>query len=519
MKLRSLLPLAAFAALVLTGCSKDDVVAPNQEPTVTEGYATFKINLPSTPGSRADVTDEAGDASEYKINDVTLLIFVDEGKSGIANAKLYKKISAGNGAPWADADDSGQITASGNVTANIGKISDANEYYVVAVMNSGGVELPSDSQLYSDWIATAQNNYLMSTENGFYMSNAALFDGTNVNSLVKINQTAIASTPSEATTAAATIYVERAAVKVAVKHLDGKTWTYAPNSNASDEVTITDWTLDNTNTQGFPVMNPVNGLTYSGKYVAATAVATGLYRITWCQDNNYDNSNLTFNKSFNTWYGLANCGYCLENTMNVSNQKKDRATRVVFKATYKLNGAAAQTLIQLKNSATIYTKETFKTLVQKKTDAIISGYTVTVNDVEEGGVKKLSDIVTIKNGETSLDAASFASVAVAIGITNDAKASISYYKDGVTYYAAYIRHFNDTEINTGTDNVGKYGVVRNNWYELTVNSISAIGEPARPDTQDPDNPDNPGDIEVEKSYINVSINILKWAKRTQNVDL
>lgn len=511
MKLRSLLPMAAFAALVLTGCSKDDVVAPNLEPTVTEGYATFKINLPSTPGSRAE--DVAGDASEYKINDVTLLIFVDENKSGIANAKFYRKILAGNGAPWEDG--SGQITASGNVTANIGKISDANDYYVVAVMNSTGVTLPTNNQLYNDWIATAQSDYLMSTENGFYMSNAALSDGTNVNSLVKINQAAIASTPSEATKAAATIYVERAAVKVAVNPVS-EDWTYAPTSKTSDEVTITNWTLDNTNKQGFPVMNPVNGLAYSGKYVAATEVASGLKRITWCQDKNYDNSNLTFNTSFDTWYDLANCGYCLENTMDVSNQKKDRATRVVFKATYKLSGEGAQTLIQLKNSATIYTKETFKTLVQAKTDAIISGYNVTVNDIE-GGVKKLSDIVTIKNGETSLDAAIFASVAAAIGITDDSTASISYYKDGVTYYAAYIRHFNDDEI--GADNVGKYGVVRNNWYELTVKSISAIGEPARPDTQDPDNPSDPGDIDVEKSYINVSINILKWAKRTQNVDL
>ena len=55
-------------------------------------------------------------------------------------------------------------------------------------------------------------------------------------------------------------------------------------------------------------------------------------------------------------------------------------------------------------------------------------------------------------------------------------------------------------------------VVRNNWYELTVNNVKKLGKPGI------NTPDNTPDDELD-SYISVSINILSWAKRSQDVDL
>ena len=90
------------------------------------------------------------------------------------------------------------------------------------------------------------------------------------------------------------------------------------------------------------------------------------------------------------------------------------------------------------------------------------------------------------------------------------------------YYTSVIKHFGDnpTEFIGDVNNpeydeakhLGRYGVVRNNWYEINIKSVSGPGEP--------DIPIIPGDpVDKEKSFINAEINILSWAKRTQDVNL
>ena len=62
--------------------------------------------------------------------------------------------------------------------------------------------------------------------------------------------------------------------------------------------------------------------------------------------------------------------------------------------------------------------------------------------------------------------------------------------------------------------LGRYGVLRNNWYELEVNSITGIGEPRIPQVPTTSDPDD-----ELKQFISVNINILSWAKRVQKEDL
>jgi hypothetical protein len=61
--------------------------------------------------------------------------------------------------------------------------------------------------------------------------------------------------------------------------------------------------------------------------------------------------------------------------------------------------------------------------------------------------------------------------------------------------------------------LGRYGVLRNNWYELSVNKVSGLGYPKVPEVK-PDLPDDEND-----QYISVSVKILSWAKRSQEVEL
>ena len=100
---------------------------------------------------------------------------------------------------------------------------------------------------------------------------------------------------------------------------------------------------------------------------------------------------------------------------------------------------------------------------------------------------------------------------------------MSTFASGVSYYIARVKHFGDylTKWEAGNDTygsnnlnwLGRYGVLRNNWYELSVNSVSGPGYPDVPKV-DPTEPDD-----VNDQYINVEVKILKWAKRSQKVDL
>ena len=60
--------------------------------------------------------------------------------------------------------------------------------------------------------------------------------------------------------------------------------------------------------------------------------------------------------------------------------------------------------------------------------------------------------------------------------------------------------------------LGRYGMVRNNWYDIAINKISGPGSPDVPEPgDDPDDDPDPYKIDV-------TINILSWAKRSQEVN-
>ena len=68
--------------------------------------------------------------------------------------------------------------------------------------------------------------------------------------------------------------------------------------------------------------------------------------------------------------------------------------------------------------------------------------------------------------------------------------------------------------------LGKYGVVRNNWYTLTINSVKQPGTPWIPDTTDPTDPEKPGENDdAAAAYLSVSITINPWTTWSQGVDL
>lgn len=580
MKIKHYFGLAVIAAMTASCSSNEDLGTAGSGTGTNEtgvGYATFTINLPTTSGTRADgdLTFEKGDATEYDVFNATLLVFkkpttaTSEGATTATSEGEYtfvEHVDLGSMQPWKDPSETG-VTTQAKITAKLSNVDKSGEYFALVLLNNGSdsgpkVKLPTDeTTTYSAWNKADNADYtnFIDTKKGFYMANAPLYNATdkNVTTLVAIDKSKIFPTEAQASSgdAAADIYVERGLAKVTLTAATKDEKPVATSSSyAGDKVKIINWTLDVTNKKTFPIHN-VDELGYDDiwKNEAATSGPStqrfvdntpGILakRVYWGKDPNYNNSTLNTDEAaraaeFN--YVTANTAvtadptkplYCLENTFNLANMMQGQTTRVIFKASYTPNGFTAadgKTFFKVGTSVALWKQKDLEDHIKAAVSKVISVTTtddITIkldaedNDITAAGnheIKKSNITVT---GHTVTDAEAKA-VSDKVGLTQNA--GISTYKNGESYYIARIKHFGDVLTPWksglyGTDNLaylGRYGMLRNNWYELDVQNVSGPGYPDVPDVK-PNTPDDEDD-----KYIKVSVKILKWAKRTQKVDL
>lgn len=579
MKIKYLFGLAVIAAMTASCSSNEDLgtAGPgtgNNEAGV--GYATFTINLPTTSGTRADgdLTFDKGDANEYDVFNATLLVFEKPTTATSEGEYTFvESVDLGSMQPWKDPSETG-VTTQAKITAKLSHVDKSGDYFALVLLNNGSgadakVNLPTTDgttiTTYSAWNAATNANTtnFTDTKKGFYMANAPLYNATDksVKTLVAIDKHKIFPTEAQASSgeAAADIYVERGLAKVTLTDdTKAEKTVGASSSYAADKVTISNWALDVTNKKTFPVHN-VDGLATEAEYkdiwkneAAASGPSTQRFvdntpgtlaqRVYWGKDPNYNNSTLNTDETaraaeFN--YVTANTEvtadptkplYCLENTFNLANMMQGQTTRVIFKASYTPKGFTAadgKTFYKVGTSVALWKQKDLENHIKAAVSKVISVTTtddITIkldapdNDITAAGnheIKKSNITVT---GHTVTDAEAKA-VSDKVGLTQNA--GISTYKNGESYYIARIKHFGDVQTPWksglyGTDNLaylGRYGMLRNNWYELNVQSVSGPGYPDVPDVK-PNTPDDEDD-----KYIKVSVKILKWAKRSQNVDL
>lgn len=416
------------------------------------------------------------------------------------------------------------------------------------------------------------------TADGFFMSNAPLSNvagGTTptaaptatVTTLAEIDPDDIYPTIAEASSnPAANIYVERAVAKVTVNATDAETVTDGNPALAGYEVT--GWTFNVANTKTYAVRN-VEGadwwaFTRTGatdyRFLGNVPVAENLYRTYWGYDPNYNTytaadftvkSGEELDNTTLLGFGENNPGYCLENTFDIANQIENRTTAVVVKAKLKVTGAENDGTFYTVNgnTSTIYQKAGVENLVktrimdwleENKATYIQSGtvdgdkLVVTLSNAttDKGGIITVTSVVLPEEAATGItfadgqdiDALNEAFATQVANLVNGGTNPlvISYYKNGYAYYDIKIKHFGNGQTpwaqdgqdgyTTAADFLGRYGALRNNWYDITVNGIKNIGSASVPDvTNKWDDP--------EDNYIAVSINILSWAKRTQDADL
>ena len=573
MKIKHYFGLAVIAAMTASCSSNEDLGTAGSGTGTNEagvGYATFTINLPSTNGTRADNPSyEQGTLDEYDVNDVTLLIFKKAGKSE-GEYTFVEKAELGNMAPW-KAEGSNGITASATITAKLDKVDlTGTDYYALAILNNttatagNKVKDPSTDQTYSDWNAAANAvaaNFT-DTSKGFYMANAPKFTSGEPTTLVKIDKVYATKQKAE-TNAATTIHVERGLAKVTVAALPtGKSPT--GTKYTEDKVDITAWKLDVTNKSTFPI-HKTAGLTEKfttiWDNVTGTAPVTARFvdasnkafsRVYWGVDPNYsdDLDEAACENAFNLLEPNAEIKgtakepqYCLENTFDIKHMLQGQTTRVVFKATYTPNGInKGDTFYKIGNSADLWSEtdlvkqikaKVVEVLGVEETDIIVD---LKANKLNEAGTRLLTvNNVKIKDsseaGSHAVSPANIDDINAKLGLKaakgTDPIVGIATYKNGESYYIARIKHFGDaaTPWNEGDatygDNddknnnkyLGRYGVLRNNWYELTVGKVSGPGTPDIP-TIKPTEPDD-----ESYKYISVSVEILHWAKWSHTYDL
>lgn len=566
----------AVMATALVGCSSNDNLNPNANDNAGKAgtaYAKFTIQLPTVSGTRAvdsktGTEFEGGTADEYAVKDAQLVIFEKIGDSDPEGAyKFVETVNIGNLEPWTNNTPNTGVTRYANITAKLNGVSIdkiGGKYYALVILNNAGgskVKLPT-SGTYSEWNVAANAKSaadFLNSDDGFYMSNAPLLKSGAPQTLVSIN--GVYSTKEEAQTKpATTVFVERGMAKVTV---DGSDYTFdATSAFNKDKVSITKWTLDVMNQKTFPV-HTTTGLTDKFANIWSTErfyAGADPKRVYWGTDPNYSMTTLTTvpackgefylldreGKTYNgvagstvTWADKTKPLYCLENTFDIDNMKQGQTTRVVFKATYTpfvLTGAttaADKTFFMIGNNTKIWTKTNLEQQIANKAKELLNTtgtVTATISgDLLKGGSHLLTtDNVTIEEGSVKKnDDITFATLNTKLGLDNTD--GIKTYENGVCYYIARIKHFNgltpwnpgdptykNTTLSDDLNNeafLGRYGVLRNNWYDLEVTKFSAPGYPDVPVV----NPDVPDDEDTK--YINVEVKILDWAKRSQSVEL
>ena len=572
MKIKHLFGLAVIAAMTASCSSNEDLGTAGPGTGTNEagvGYATFTINLPSVSGTRAADAGGAemneGTAEEYAVKSATALIFQKYG-SDEGSYKFVESVTLPIDG-WTDDPTPGITTTSKKLVAKLTNVDTKNDYSVLILLNNTKVDLPTVGQSYNDW--NSKNILTPSVtdwagSDGFYMANAPLKgSAASPATLVPINKAKIyaseAKAKEDASECAATVFVERGVAKMSVADPTPtdpiKVKDKATKAETESTVKFNNWALDITNKKTYAVHN-IDGL--SADY-AEIWKPTGRFfgtngRVYWGKDPNYSMSelkdaNLTGDtkrsEEFNFITSIDDINktfdkpvYSLENTFDLANMYQGQTTRVIFKATYAPKDDKGKSLAE--EDGTFYTIGNMTTILNETkltaaVDAVAktvlpTGYHIDYTNIKKKGshVITLADIKDATGA--TLDEATGTAIVKGIndklGLTDgggraEAMVGINTYKKGVTYYIARVKHFGSlTDWHSGEsygDNndkyLGRYGMLRNNWYELTVGNVYGPGYPGVPPV-DPTLPDD----ENEK-YLSVSVKILSWAKRSDTVDL
>lgn len=505
-------------ALLATSCSSNDEALNGGDGTTSEGktYAQIAISVANSATTRANpldgmnTGDEAyGDDAEYTVKDLTVVL---ANENGIAMQVITPKLKTATNAD--DADKLVRVTEPFKCTPGKYKV-----YVLANYKNSQDALTPiikGSTDMKAEFGIT--DIAKLSTTDNFFMTNTfapkaqdIVEKGANGK---EVDDAGKVMTDGKTNLNLLTVDVERAVSKVTFDNTDNQSFNVMVGDNKIATATLEGASLINLNKKMYLVKD---GQKATNKPVAG--------EWPYPMDPNYDQT------SIDTVYCTANFEqisatdfpapstatfYCPENTMKAEAQLNGQTTGVVYKVNYKPEGKYYTELA--KDGTDNYSQMFAKVLNLADKDKAITDkiFTeATTADKADGTFYSYNGYVFRSKAGARLYKA------IATNTDHDPKTvntafqdpeidkDIQTYTKGVCYYTAWIKH----NPNGTTMQQDKYGVVRNFWYELKVNSIKKLGY-SKPTYKDPTDPDDKAEASIQ-----VQVNIKKWRLVKQNVDL
>lgn len=427
-----------------------------------------------------------------------------------------------------------------------------------------GVELAVGTS-FADFSKLEMN--VLGTSDNLVMTNAPVCNETGgaaapsaaaqITTLAKLERSRIFATEAKAQAEpAGEAYVERAAAKITVTATMADEDAIKADANVKYTKASIKWAVNNENNAYYNARQmKADWLGYAAdgaegtvnpttkfRFLSGSAIHQGVVRTYWAEDMNYNNGETTgfkVNPTAAEITTLAKDGksvYVTENTFNVDNQKEKNTTGLSISATFNdgkdfyIASTYGDNKILQRVDVASTDKETVADYIKK--------YLRNNNSAFKAWLESpATDFAVTMNDDAVAGTATVATVSgtgLPTGITPDyinRLIKFKFYKDGVAYYNLLIKHFGDVETpwsrEKHTENtiegiynaaapatpesnfLGRYGIVRNNWYRIEISGISQIGDPIVV---------TPGETPDDKTrnYLSVKIHILPWALRTQS---
>lgn len=503
-------------ALLTTSCSSNDEALNGGNGASNDGntYAQIAISVANSATTRADGDNTGDDVfgtdDEYTVNDLTVVLANENDIAMQVITPTLKTVSNKD-----EADKQVRVTEPFKCTPGSYKV-----YVLANYKNSQDALTPiikGSTDMKAEFGITKIAK--LSTTDEFFMTNTSAPTAKVIEkdaTRKEVDDAGKEMTDGKTNLNLLTVDVERAVSKVTFDNTDNQSFAIKQGDNTIAKATLEGVSLINLNKKMYLVKD---GQTATNKPV------TGEWP--YPKDPNYDNTSMdkayitaNFSQTEATEFSpLVSTAkfYCPENTMEASAQLNGQTTGVVYKVKY-VPEDAYYTELAAENGTDSYSQMFAKVLNLADKDEAITDKIFT----EATTADKADGTFYSYNGyvfKTKAGARLYKAIATNPGadaatvntaFTNNASdGDIQTYAEGYCYYTAWIKH------NPGgtTMQQDKYGVVRNFWYELTVNSIKKLGY-SKPTYKDPKDPDDKAEASIQ-----VQVNIKKWRLVKQNVDL
>lgn len=503
-------------ALLTTSCSSNDEALNGGNGASNDGntYAQIAISVANSATTRAvtgNTGDEAfGDIEEYTVKDLTVVL---ANENGIAMQVITPEMK--DATNNTDEDKVVRVTKPFKCTPGKYKV-----YVLANYQNSQDALTPiikGSTDMKAEFGIT--DIAKLSTTDNFFMTNTFAPKAQDIVEKgatgKEVDDAGKKMTDGKTNLNLLTVDVERAVSKVTFDNTDNQSFNVMVGDNKIATATLEGASLINLNKKmylvkgGRTATNKPAGVTDEWPYPMDPNYSQTSIDEVYCKANFEQRSATVFPAPSTATF------YCPENTMEASAQLNGQTTGVVYKVKYAPE-AAYYTELAAENGTDSYSKMFEKVLALTDKDAAITKTIFTDADKTDGTFYSYNGYVfksmagarlykAIATANPDDDAA-----AVNTAFTNGNEDDIQTYDKGDCYYTAWIKH-NPTS--TVTMQQDKYGVVRNFWYELKVNSIKKLGY-SKPTYKNPTDPDDKAEASIQ-----VQVNIKKWRLVKQNVDL